>query len=765
MRQFLVVIAFNVVFNSSVYAVSSDVLPSVKRHPKICLVLSGGGARGFAHVGVLRFLEQQHIPIDCIAGTSMGAVIGGLYAAGLSADDIEQRLSQVPLGQVALDIVSRQSISQTLRQDDSQYPIAGTFGVNEKGVNLPRGVVEASQFMELLHNWTGHLPPTIGFDDLPIPFRAIATDLESGNMVVFDRGPLHVAIRASMAAPGVFSPIEVNGRLLSDGGMVRNLPIDVAHSMGAEVIIAVNIGTPLLPRDKLTTLLNISKQMVNILTDQNVNAQKKTLGSADILIEPDLADITFLDFPRAKEADAIGYAAAQVMQSRLSLLALDKDQYLAQIARRPDPRLHPIIIGFVDVKTIGRIPAEDIRRQLHISIGSVYDAADINLRLTPLINSRQFDSVRHKLVMRDGEYGVEVDADERDWGPHFLRFGLGLATGFEGESGFQFNIGHRRPWLTDSGLEWRNDIAFGTTFGWNSELRQPLLNRDGMYVAPYMKIQLKNRNLYGADDGAETRIAQYQLQQNQAGLDLGVPLGKDGTLGEARFGIFADDYTLRPVLGGLSVSDIDGKVVVVPFPKVKIGDIGLRSRFTIDQLDTLVFPREGYLLENELLVGAARTSSNSTQLVTHDDYRGFQQITADATWAGSIDNHSLNLSARAGARYQPGDPIPGFGMSLGGFQRLSAYQPDQFVGNYLLYGNLTYLLRALHFGLMGEAIFFGTSLEFGNVGNANSDFTYANLKKSLTFFVGANTLIGPMHIGFAVAPSGARSLYLQLGSQ
>ena len=740
-----------------------SVLPA--HRPKICVVLSGGGARGFAHVGVLKFLESQHIPIDCIAGTSMGAVIGGLYAAGLSADDIERRLSAMPLGQIALDIVPRQQIPQTLRQDDSQYPIAGTFGVNEAGVNLPRGVVEASQFLELLHNWTSHLSPDISFDDLAIPFRAVATDLENGDMVVFDRGPLHMAIRASMAAPGVFSPIEVNGRLLSDGGMVRNLPVDVARSMGADIIIAVNIGTPLQPRDKLKTLLNISKQMVNILTEQNVNAQKKLLTHADVLIEPDLGDITFMDFPRAKEAEAIGFAAAQDMQPRLAVLALDEERYRALLAKRPDPRLVPIVIRFVDVRTSGKIPTEDIRRQLAIPIGSVYDAADINQRMTPLINSRQFDTVRHALVMRDGVYGVEVIADERNWGPHFFRFGLGLSTGFDGENGFQLKLGHRRPWLTDSGLEWRNDMAFGSTYGWYSELRQPLLNRDGMYVAPYANIQLKNRNLYSASDGGETRIAEYQLQEHQIGLDLGVPVGRNGTLGEARFGVFADEYTLRSNLGGLSSSEVDGHLVVVPFPKVRMNDIGLRSRLTVDQLDTMDFPREGYFFENELLVGVARSDSDSTQLVTHNDYRGFQQVTADAIWAKSVSSHSLNLSVRGGARFQSGDPIPGFGMSLGGFQRLSAYQPDQFVGNYMVYGNVTYLLRALKFGLMGESVFFGTSLELGNVGNANSDFTYNRLKKNLTFFVGANTFIGPIHFGIAVAPTGVRNLYLQLGSQ
>ena len=249
------------------------------RPQKICLVLSGGGARGFAHIGVLKQLESMHIPIDCIAGTSMGAVVGGLYAAGLPASEIEKRLEKLKLNDIALDRVDRRMLPQSIREEDESYPLGATLGLSANGVKLPAGVTQASQFQELIQNWTSHLPPEIDFDRLPIPFRAVATDLETGKMVVFNKGSLHKAIRASMAAPGVFAPIEIDGHLLSDGGLVRNLPVDIARDMGADVIIAVNIGTPLLPRNQLQTLFSVSQQMVNILTEQNVQAQKACCGN------------------------------------------------------------------------------------------------------------------------------------------------------------------------------------------------------------------------------------------------------------------------------------------------------------------------------------------------------------------------------------------------------------------------------------------------------------------------------------------------------
>ena len=732
--------------------------------PKICLVLSGGGARGFAHIGVLQYLEEHHIPIHCIAGTSMGAVIGGLYASGMKSDEILERLNGIKLGDVALDVIDRRDLPQAVRDDDKNYPISGTFGVNKKGLTLPLGAVQANQFLEILHNWTAHIPPDIDFDKLPIPFRAVATDLENGRMVVFEHGPLHTAIRASMAAPGVFAPIEIDGRLLSDGGLVRNLPVDIAQGMGADVIIAVNIGTPVMSRDKLTSFVNVSQQMLNILTEQNVNEQKKLLHPNDILIDADLGNITFMDFPRAKEAVKIGYEAAVHQQTILAQLERNVAEYQLVAAERNNPVLPPIKIAFVEVQTTGKIPPADIKRQLHIEIGAVYDAADINRRITPLINSRQYEDVTHSLIERQGQYGVLIKANERSWGPNFVRLGLEMSTGFDGQSGFELQVGHRLPWINESGLEWRNDLTFGNIYGIRSELRQPLLVREGMYLAPFVSADIKTLNVY-ADN---TRIAEYTMQGSHLGVDLGIPLGSNADLGEIRTGFIFNHYNLRPKLGGLISTNSNGSTSVTTLPWARTDEVALHSRFVIDQLDKPVFPRAGYYLDGEILAGLNRDSSNASSasgLTTHDDWRNYQQATLSAVWAHSIADHSINLSMRTGARTQSGTLIPGIGLALGGFQKLTAYQPDQFIGDYLLYGNLTYLYRAVDFGLAGESAFIGASFEAGNAGNSKSSFYSANLRKSLSVFVGANTFMGPIHFGVAIAPAGAFNLFLQIGRQ
>ncbi|MFZ6742224.1 patatin-like phospholipase family protein [Undibacterium sp. JH2W] len=711
--------------------------------------MSGGGARGFAHVGVLKVLEELRIPIDCIAATSMGAVVGGLYAAGFSASEIEAKLDALKLNDIALDRVERRYLPQSVREEDEQYPLGATLGLSTNGVRLPAGVVQASQFLEILQNWTAHLQPDIDFDKLPIPFRTLATDMETGKMVVFTKGPLHKAIRASMAAPGVFAPIEIDGRLLSDGGLVRNLPVDIVKQMGADVVIAVNIGTPLMPRDQLLTLFNVSQQMVNILTEQNVEAQKALLAPNDLLIEPNLGNISFMDFARSKEAVLIGEKATYALNAKLAAYSLPAEVYAIRHEIRLNPQLPPIKIQFVDVVTNGAVPESDIRRQLNIHAGTEYKAEDINRKLAILNNAREFDSINHELVERDGEYGIRVNAYGRNWGPHFLRFGLALSSGFEGTGGFKLQVGHRRPWLTDGGLEWRNDLEFGNSIKYHTELRQPLFEREGMYLAPFAEIGQNTRNLYSDN----TRIAEYNFRSDKLGLDLGFRLGEQSILGEAKLGLNFNHYRVRPKIGGYLLQNQDGSVKVESLPSADLQQFGLKTAIVIDQLSDVSFPRYGYKVDASAFLG------------TSDTHKNFQEVAINTTWANSINNHSINLKLNAAGLFQKGTDVRGIGSTLGGFQQLSAYQPDQFTGDFMVYGSLTYLLRAVKFDLAGQSLFLGTSLEAGNVWERGEYMSFKSLRKSVSLFAGFNSFIGPIYLGFAVGQSGAKNVFFQLGRQ
>jgi len=275
--------------------------PAVKvapesRRPRIGLVLSGGGARGLAHVGVLKVLERERIPVDVIAGTSMGAIVGGLYASGLSADQIETEVKRLDWGNVFASRVDRPELSQRRKEQDFEVSPLIEVGVGRDGLKAPLGSLSSRVLESHLRRLTLPASQKAHFDQLPIPFRAVATDMETGQPVVIDQGDLATALRSSMSVPGIFAPVEVNGRILGDGGLVNNTPVDVARAMGADRLIVVNVGTPLAPRDTLSTLTGVTAQMINILTEQNVQRSLATLTPKDVLITPQLQNLTAADF-------------------------------------------------------------------------------------------------------------------------------------------------------------------------------------------------------------------------------------------------------------------------------------------------------------------------------------------------------------------------------------------------------------------------------------------------------------------------------------
>jgi len=721
------------------------------RRPRIGLVLSGGGARGYAHIGVLKALEEMHIPVDCIAATSMGAVVGGLYASGLSAGELEARLSHTNLSDIVFDRNERAQLPQSLREDDIQYPISISAGYGDGKLKLPSGLVQGNRLLALLQNWTGQLPADIAFDRLPIPFRAVATDLGNGEPVVLDHGSLPLAIRASVAVPGLFAPVKVGGRTLVDGGLVSNLPVQLARDMGADIIIAVNIASPLDDPASLDSPAAVTQQMITILTNQNVTSQKALLRSQDILLEPQLGQLSFTDFSRANDGVQGGWAAAHAAGSRLAALSLPSpawQDYLA--ARKPGPVLAAHArIDVIEIHTHGRVPPEYVRQYLGVREGDTYDGSALNRDLAQLSTTGDFESVTQEIVNENGRNVLRVDAQEKSWGPHFLLAGFGVSTTFNGQGGFNLQLGHRYPWITQSGLEWRNDIVLGSNQAkWHTELRQPVFDRQGFYIAPYAEYGRKRVDLFSdtASPSSTVPLTAFRVETAMAGMDLGVPIGR---LGEFRAGMNYQQVRYTPAY---SLSTSRERL----FPSGYVRQPTVRAQLTIDQLDDPLFPRNGYYLFaiNQLAFGGADNRYNDAR--------------AKTLWATSYGRHTLNLAAEAAVTY--GDHRSdnsfsgGLGFTLGGFQHLSAYAPDQFSGNYLLYGRVTYLNDLREFILPGlRTTVVGASLEGGDVWLRRRNFGTGPYKSSASLFIGGNSVIGPLYFGFAAAPQGVWNLYLQLG--
>src|SRR2546428_1715132 len=343
--------------------------------PRIGLVLSGGGARGLAHVGVLKVLEREHVPIDVIAGTSMGAIIGGLYASGMSADDLERELLRVRWDNLFASRVERRELSQRRKEEDFEISPVLELGLRDGEFRTPQGAVSSRGLESLLRRYTLPVRGVQRFDELPIPFRAVATDMESGQPVILSEGDLALALRSTMSVPGVFSPTEIDGRVLGDGGLVNNVPVNVARAMGADVLIVVNIGTPLAARDTLATAFGVTQQMINILTEQNVQRSLATLQPADVLVSPQLGKLTAADFDSALAFIELGRRGAEQMVPRLAALALDAPRYAEWRAAHPQPQAPHATLSFVRITGSTQTVPERLTAQLESQPGQPFDAA------------------------------------------------------------------------------------------------------------------------------------------------------------------------------------------------------------------------------------------------------------------------------------------------------------------------------------------------------------------------------------------------------
>ncbi|WP_424252178.1 patatin-like phospholipase family protein [Collimonas pratensis] len=738
---------------------ASNATKSAVARPRIGLVLSGGGARGYAHLGVLQALEKMHIPIDYVAATSMGAVVGGLYASGLSVDELDRILTETNLSDIAFDRNDRAELPQSQREDDYQYPIGLSAGYGDGKLKLPKGLVQGNNLLALLQNWTPQLPANISFDKLPTPFRAVATDLGTGAEVILSQGSLPRAIRASMAVPGLFAPLKLDGRTLVDGGLVQNLPVSLARSMGADIIIAVNIATDLQDPATLDSPTAVAQQMVTILIQQNVKHEIETLKKNDVLIEPQLGDLSFADFSRGKDGVKAGYEAAERQQVKLAALALPPQQWKEYLAARSGG---PVLaqdthIDEIQINSNGRVPAVVVRRALDVKEGDYYNPVALNKEVARLATNGDFKSVTQELVTESGRNVLKVDAEDKSWGPHFLLFGLGVSNNFDGRGDFNLQIGHRLPWITSSGLEWRNDAVLGSKqASLHTELRQPIWNTVGLYVAPYADYARRHLDIF-SDDAVTSKtvpVTAYRVDTTKVGLDLGMPIGR---LGELRAGIYYQWLTAKPTYSldflPQEVTDVFPEFII---PSFRINQPVFRTQLTVDQLDDPLFPRKGYYLSaisNVAFGGAANSYSDAQGKIL---------------WAGSRGRNTLNVALEAAGTYgnetNDASGNGGLGFSLGGFQHLSGYAPDQFTGNYLLYGRLTYLRDMPELNLPGlRNTVLGTSLEIGDVWSTRDTFGRGPYKTSASMFLGGSSFLGPLYFGAAIAPRGVWNLYLQLG--
>jgi NTE family protein len=711
--------------------------------PRVGLVLSGGGARGLAHVGVLKVLEEMRVPVDAIAGTSMGAIVGGLYASGMRADTLQRELESIQWEGVFSNRVERRELSQRRKEEDFEISTAVEFGVRGTELVAPHSAVSSRGLESLLRRFTLPVRHIQRFDELPIPFRALTTDMESGLPVVLQSGDLALALRSSMSVPGVFSPTEVGGRVLGDGGLVDNVPIDVARSLNVDVLIVVNIGTPLAGRDSLASLLGLTQQMINILTEQNVQRSLATLRDNDVLITPELGALTARDFDRVHDFIALGGTGARTAASKLAALSLDESAYASWLAQRSAPQPSAAPLAFVRIEGTERSNPERLQAMLGSRAGEPFDAAQADRDTRRLAASGDYTRSDYQLVRTDQGEGLVFELEEKPWGPHYLRIGIDLSTDFSGRSAFNLKLSHNTHWLTRNGTEWRNRVQIGEEPAAYTELYHPLNWTSSLandwFASAYAGVQRRPVIRYTANTGDE--LAEFSRSTQGLGIDIGQPWGE---FGELRLGPSHVVVHTRPVLLGAAYTG--------PAGVTRLVEDGLRARAVIDQLDYANFPLDGYRFEGQMWAG--RRSGDASG--------AFRRIETQGTWVASRGVHTFNIAARAAvADLGQVDAVGRY--TLGGFHQLSGYYSGQLEGNVIALLRLGWYMRQSQTLALTRGFFLGGTFELGNAWARRSDARASDLRTGMSLYLGADTGLGPLYFGLTHAPRGTTGLALFLG--
>jgi len=707
--------------------------PGSPNRPKVGLVLSGGGARGATHVGVLKELERMRIPIDYIAGTSMGAIIGSLYASGMSVADIEKVLSTTDWDAVFSDRPPRKQIAFRRKMDDQRYIIGLQAGVSKKGIRVAQGLVTGQQLNVFLESLLMPVDGIEDFDKLPIPFRCLATDIVTGEEVVHAKGHLPTAVRTSMSLPGVFIPLEVNGRLLVDGGILNNLPVDVCRAMGADLIIAVDIGTPALDRDQLTSFVSITSQVTSILMQKNIDAQAL---KADILIRPDLKGYSNMNFRQIETLPPIGEQVVREHSEALGKLSTGEAEYAAWQSRaRVSPAL-PEKIDFVRFEGTDAKTESLVRGKLETRPGQPLNPEDVTQDVDRVFNAGDYETVSYRLQREKAEAGLLVLARPNPLGPIYLRYGLLLYTNFANESNFAILAGLRWTRLNRLGAEWKTDMELGLNRRLTTEFYQPLDARARWFVAPIYEFKNVRQDIYVGEEARAT----YRATQGFLGLDMGLSLGQ---YGEIRIG---------PRWGTLTYDKITGAPVA---PNVSATLAGLRGRVILDHLDDADFPTQGY----------------------YGDLSAFESLT---TWGSDDSYHRAELKYRAYGTYKKntffgkisggsslGSTLPPFDQFfLGGVDSFAGYANGALMGRYYGVARLGYMRQVATLpAILGKGAYFFVFADAGNTWERTKDISASNLRYSASVALGASTMIGPMYIVYSYAKGGSSQLVLNIGKR
>jgi NTE family protein len=713
-------------------AVADACLAPDQGRPRIGLVLGGGGARGNAHIGVIQALEELRVPVDYIAGTSMGALLGGLMATGRTAADLQEITTTIDWGNVFKDGVNRLELPFRRKRDDDLGLYGVKVGLSKDGSTLPRGAIAGQKVDFLLESLTSQRTLEDNFDNLPIPFRAVAVDILSAEVVVLDQGPLSTAMRASMSLPAVFDPVQYGDQLLVDGGVLMNLPVSVAQEMGADIIIAVDVGSPLETQDKVKNVLQILYQLTGVVTIVNTREQIARLGEQDFLFVPPLGpEITTASFAAALDAIPLGYAEAMTRREDLVKLSLSEADWQQRRSNIEICAAGPPVIDSVRVNNNSRFADSVITSRLDVNTGEPLDLEALEASLQEIYGLGFLQSVKYRITENGDQTELEIDIYNDARGTDFFEYGFGVvSTGRR--SDFNMRLGYLKTDVTENGGELRTLFQVGQDLGVMAEVYLPLGDSLKPVLLPRAAIEQSNQNIFDADGN---QISQYAVTQSVIDLAAGYQFSRE-------LGVFAG------VRVGSGKAEINiGDPLTEPYDFNR-GEYQIRAVY--DSQDNRYFPSSG------LLMKIVATKSD-TGLGADENYNQVESRIFDA-W--TFNRHTFFASVEYDISSSDAIPVQSI-YKAGGFPRLSGYQYDELLGE-----NFGMLLGGYRYQLLEGSFFpgyIGGTLEYGNVARYRTDLFSNGLLNGSVYF-GLDSILGPLYLGVGFAENGRYTGFLTIGS-
>jgi NTE family protein len=701
--------------------------------PRVGLVLAGGGAKGGAHVGVLKVLEEMKVPVDCIAGTSMGALVGAGYASGIPAAALQEFLVEIDWKSVVGGLGQRDLQPIEQKRAGVTYSNNLELGLKDGRVVVPGGIVNTAGIEDLLRTYVARARMQSSFDRLPIPFRAVATDMITGEMVVLDKGDLATAMRASMAIPGAFAPVVTDDYILSDGGMVRNIPVDVARELCADVVIVVNLVEPSAQREKLQSATQLMSRSTDVMIQANETLQLNTLTERDVRIDVEMGDIGTADFERVPDTIPLGEAATRAAADRLARLAVPGSEYLAW--RQKVTASQQIEARLADVRYEGleRVNPGYLEQHAQVRAGDTVDTAKISAEAQRMSALQEFESVEYRLTGDPEKPTLAWLPREKRIGPDYLKFDLGMYTSEGGDIAFAIYAKHNRTWLNALGGEWRNEVQLGSENLLATSLYQPLDVAQRFFVEPRL---MWSRNWeYVFLDGE--RLARYELSDLGGGLDTGVNLGKRAQL---RVGYL---FTQR---------EVDVNTGSPLMPEGERDDAGLSASFTFDSRDTPF--------------NATRGGAAALEYFRIDDSLGADSdwerielglglavpVRNDVIWMTMAGGSNLDSDLPADRTFRIGGPgsFPGF--------ELGELRSDEY---WTASGSYLWKIKDI-LSIRGQALYAGLRLQAGQtyerLDQIDEDTMYGG-----SVYVTGRTMFGPLTVGAGATSTDSYAVWIAIG--